>query len=126
MGMIKGGVRRVFSRSELRKKILNLNKVEHSDTSRPRVKTWYYCSICGILGAGYEFEVDHISPIVRVTETLQEVPLLTLIDRTWCEENNLQAIDKNCHKLKTVLESKQRREYKKCQKPTIQSKSIKN
>lgn len=113
LGLIKGAIRRVFSRSELRKEILNTAIVEHYDPNRTRVKTWYKCVSCNNFNAGYEMQVDHIQPIVAITETLKDIDCNTLIDRTWCINSNLQPICLTCHKIKSTIENRARREYKK-------------
>jgi 5-methylcytosine-specific restriction endonuclease McrA len=53
-------------------------------------------------------QVDHIDPIVPVDSALEVMSWDTVIDRTWCEENNLQAICTECHDEKTAKERKER------------------
>lgn len=111
--LIKGAVRRVFSRSDLRRKIVELSIVQHSDADRSRVKTWCKCPKCNQFIPKSYMEVDHITPIVGIHETLDDLTWDTVIDRIWCEEHNLEAICKECHNEKTKLENKERRRYKK-------------
>ena len=110
--LLKGAIRRVFSRSELRRRIIEASVVQHSDPKRKRVKTWCICAICGKPEAKSNMQVDHLDPIIPIHLTLEEMSWDTVIDRTWCQENNLQAVDKNCHKLKTKEEQKTRRRRK--------------
>lgn len=112
-GLVKGAIRRVFSRSDLRRAVLAAAKVEHADASRPRVKTWYQCRICSAHCAGYEMQVDHISPIVPTDSSLEQMSWDTVIDRMWCDKNNLKAICISCHKAKSKVESQERRKNKK-------------
>jgi hypothetical protein len=37
-GLLKGAIRRVFSRSDLRRKVIELSRIDHTDSTRPRVK----------------------------------------------------------------------------------------
>ena len=111
--LIKGAIRRVFSRSEIRRKIVELTVVQHTDDSRKRVKNWCKCPVCKQFIPKSYMQVDHVIPIVGITETLDDLSWDTVIDRIWCEENNLMAICKDCHKQKTKEENKQRRKAKK-------------
>ena len=111
--LIKGALRRVFSRSELRRKALDRQRIEFTDGKRPRVTAWVWCAVCGLVFPRYLAVVDHISPLVPIGKTAEEMSAEEIVDRLWCEENNLQALDKECHKLKSRIESKARREYKK-------------
>lgn len=112
-GLIKGALRRVFSRSELRQSVVQESKVEITNPERPRVKKWSLCSLCKNPTATYQIEVDHLSPVIPLDKTLEIMSWDELIDRIWCPKENLQGICKDCHKLKTKLEAKQRRSNKK-------------
>lgn len=115
--LIKGAIRRVFSRSELRKKVIdNSTLLCYSDSSRPRVKTWCKCAVCEQPEAKSYMECDHIEPIVPIDSTLEEMSWDTVIDRIWCDESNLQAVCKACHKQKSKTENKLRREANKQRK----------
>ena len=61
-------------------------------------------------------QVDHVKPIVGIEETLVDLNWDTVIDRLWCEENNLQALCVDCHDKKTKEEKKQRTNAKKALK----------
>lgn len=112
-GLIKGALRRVFSRSDLRRKALSNAKANYSDESRPRVKTWYYCSECKKHYAGFQMQVDHIDPIIPTYKSLEEMTWDSLIDRLWCDPSNLVAICLTCHKAKSKVENAERRKLKK-------------
>lgn len=115
-GLIKGAIRRVFSRSDLRRKVVDASVVQFTDPSRPRVKKWSVCPLCELFTPKYLMEVDHKNPIIGVDTTLEDMSWDTVIDRVWCEENNLMAICKSCHKEKTKMENKARRAHKKGKK----------
>jgi 5-methylcytosine-specific restriction endonuclease McrA len=116
-GLIKGAVRRVFSRSDLRRAAIDAIIVKHSDPSRPRVKTWCKCPLCGVLDAKSNFEVDHRSPVIPVDTTLErmidEKGWDELVNRIWCEPENLLAICEVCHDKKSAEERKLRKRSRK-------------
>jgi 5-methylcytosine-specific restriction endonuclease McrA len=112
-GLIKGALRRVFSRSDLRKAALESSVVKHVDPERPRVKKWSKCSECKNFTPTYLIDIDHIVPIVPIMSSLEEMTWDNVIDAIWCEITNLSPICKECHTIKTKFENKERRQYKK-------------
>lgn len=112
-GLLKGAIRRVFSRSELRRQALELNSINHSDTTRPRVKKWVFCSYCGEIFPKYLAQVDHYEPLVPVDKALEDMSWDDVINRQWCDIMNLKPSCKDCHKEKTKEENKKRRLNKK-------------
>lgn len=106
---LKGAVRRVFSRSELRLLVLKASTIKgYADSKRPRVTRWSSCNLCKVVDASYKMNVDHIDPIIPVDNTLEGMSWDTVIDRTWCESVNLQVLCEGCHKEKTKKERKER------------------
>lgn len=114
---IKGAIRRVFSRSELRNSIIDAAIVEHSDPARPKVKKWCLCNVCKKPEAKSYMEVDHILPVIPVDSSFEALGADATIDRIWCEKNNLQAICPACHLLKTNEEKAAKKAYKDSLKP---------
>jgi 5-methylcytosine-specific restriction endonuclease McrA len=110
--LIKGALRRVFSRSNLRREALAKHDISFSDPLRPRVTRWSWCGECGILEPTYKMEVDHKKPVIEVNETMDDLTWDELIGRIWCDIGNLSPVCKDCHKIKTKKENKERREYK--------------
>lgn len=111
-GLLKGAVRRVFSRSELRRKIIEASEVKHSDPSRPRVKKWCLCAACNKPEAKSYCVADHIEPVIPIDSSFEEMGLDLTVDRMWCKEDNLQTICPSCHDEKTKIERKQRKAMK--------------
>lgn len=112
--LLKGAIRRVFSRSELRRKILEKALVkEYQDPSRKRVTRWGKCAECGKIEAAYQMQVDHIDPLIRPGEVLEGLEWDEVINRLWCDEDNLRAICVPCHKIKSKAENAERRRLKK-------------
>lgn len=104
----------MFSRSELRRQALDKAQVkEYSDPSRKRVTRWGRCTACNAMTPLYLLEVDHEDPIIPVDSSLEEMSWDQVIDRVWCDERNLKAICKPCHKVKSKEENKERRINKK-------------
>lgn len=115
-GLVKGALRRIFSRSDLRKQAIEKQKIKHHDPNRPRVTKWLWCPECGVIYPAYQAQVDHQVPIVGTNETLDDLTLDDLVDRIWCDISNLRAMDKDCHKIKSAAENKLRRAYKKAKR----------
>jgi 5-methylcytosine-specific restriction endonuclease McrA len=115
--LIKGAIRRVFSRSELRRRIVDLTVMEgYSDPTRKRVKTWCLCPVCKVPTPKSYMQVDHIDPIIPLNRSFEEMSLDEVVDRIWCEENNLQALCETCHDKKTKAENAERRKNRKAKK----------
>jgi 5-methylcytosine-specific restriction endonuclease McrA len=113
-GLLKGAIRRTFSRSDLRRSCIEASVIPgHSDPSRPKVKMWCRCAVCNKPEAKSYMQADHIIPVIPITSTLEHMSWDAVIDRHWCAPENLQAVCIPCHKLKTKEENKLRREHKK-------------
>lgn len=113
-GLIKGAIRRVFSRSELRRQALDKALVkDYSDPSRKRVTRWGRCAECEKLEPLYKMQIDHIEPVIPQDSSLDQMTWDTLVDRIWCDERNLQALCETCHKAKSKEENAERRRIKK-------------
>jgi len=90
---------------------LNAAKTEKKiNVSSGRMAQHFKCSLCKEEFPAKSMEVDHIlpavDPIVGFT-TWDE-----FINRLFCEADNLQAICKACHKIKSSTERKTRNENK--------------
>lgn len=113
LNLIKGALRRVFARSELRNGVVNKTKmIGYEDLSRPRVKTWCYCTMCEKPQARSNMVVDHFSPVIGIEESFDSITIDEFIDRLWCDESNLSAICVSCHKVKSSSEAKLRSVYR--------------
>lgn len=113
-GLIKGALRRVFSRSDLRRQVIEACVFHgYTDPTRPRVKTWCICQGCKTLEPKSYMVVDHIIPVVPLDSSFEEMTLEELIDRLWCNISNLQALCESCHLSKSSSETKIRRANKK-------------
>lgn len=116
-GLLKGAIRRVFSRSELRKRALDKAIVkEFSDPSRKRVTRWGKCTSCNKMEPAYLLEIDHEEPVVPIDSSFEDMSIDELVNRIWCDERLLNPMCKSCHKLKSKEENKNRRLRKKALK----------
>ena len=116
-GLLKGAIRRVFGRSELRKGLIERAIVPgYKDPKRKAVKFWVKCTSCGKMEAKSNVEVDHYDPVIPVDRSFDEMSLDEVVDRVWCEEGNLKIICEDCHHTKTAAENKERRRLKKLKK----------
>jgi hypothetical protein len=106
--LLKGAIRRVFSRSDLRKAAIEASRIEHFDPARPRVTKWSRCTACHKPTATYQMDVDHSDPIVPVDTSLELMSWDMVVNRVWCELSNLKPVCKLCHKVKTKEENKLR------------------
>lgn len=112
-GLIKGALRRVFSRSELRRMAMDRQAIEHSDPKRPRVKKWVWCAGCGEVVPRWTTAVDHIEPIIPTTSALEFMSWDSVVNNIWCEVKKLQVLCDMCHNAKTKAENALRRLNKK-------------
>lgn len=115
--LIKGALRRVFSRSELRQKAINAALVkDYTDPNRKRVTKWGRCTVCKQMHPLYKMAIDHLVPVVPVDSSLEQMTFDELVDRIWCDERNLQAICESCHSEKSKAETKERTANKRLKK----------
>jgi len=112
-GLIKGALRRVFSRSELRRMAIDDSRVEHQDPERPRVKKWSKCPECKQFIPTYQMEVDHRVPVIPTDRSLEEMTWNELVERIFCDVTNLTALCKPCHNRKSKQEQKLRAQARK-------------
>ena len=112
--LLKGAMRRLFGRSDLRRKVIDDNIVKgYKDPKRKAVKFWVKCAECGEMEAKSNVQVDHKEPLVPLNSSLEEMTWDEVVDRLWCDINNLQLLCKPCHKLKSLTEMKERRKLRK-------------
>lgn len=109
LNLLKGAIRRVFSRSDLRKEALKKARLEgYHDPLRPRVKKWGTCNICKLPIPEYLMQVDHFHPIVPITTSLEDMSIDDLVNNVWCDVKDLNSVCKLCHNIKTRFENKLR------------------
>lgn len=72
-----------------------------------RIAKHYRCNICKNEFTSKDIEVDHISPVVDPKIGFQSWDVF--IERLFCPKENLQAICKDCHKIKTKTERQKKK-----------------
>lgn len=86
--------------------VLNAAKTEKKVNKKTgRIAQHYKCNICSGEFPAKEIQVDHIQPVVDPLVGFKDWN--TFIRRLFCEEKNLQAVCKVCHKEKTKKEKTQ-------------------
>lgn len=119
--LVKSALRRAFSRSELRKEVVQSTIVSnYSEDARPRVKKWSVCPFCKRHTPTYLIEVDHIDPVIPYGAGLEDVPTFSLINGIFCKKENLQAMCVDCHEGKTAAE----RDYRRSLKPKVKKEGL--
>ena len=87
---------------------LNASKTEKKINRKTgRMAQHFRCQLCGEEFTQKDMEVDHIKPVVDPVKGFQTWDIF--IDRLFCEANNLQAICKPCHLLKTNKEKQEKK-----------------
>jgi 5-methylcytosine-specific restriction endonuclease McrA len=86
---------------------LNSSKTEKKINPKTgRMAQHYECGLCHNEFTQKDMEVDHIKPVVDPSKGFISWDIF--IDRLFCEADNLQAICKSCHLVKTKKEKKER------------------
>ena len=71
----------------------------------------YKCANCEGLFGNKETKLDHIEPVVSITQ--QGIDYEAFIKRLLCPASGLQVLCRECHDIKTKGENDARREYRK-------------
>lgn len=122
--LLKGAIRRIFSRSDLRRQCIERAIVPgYYDPKRKAVKFWVKCAACGKMEAKSNMEADHIEPVVPVDSTLEDMTWTEVVERQWCDVENLQPVCKPCHRRKTGEENKARNAFRKKRKLDLAAKT---
>lgn len=99
-------LRRLHSRSPTVREVLN--ESVHPLIKGPRGGKRYICKSCGQAYGAKDVQVDHIDPVVPLNVHVKDMFYQEIIDRMFCEKENLQVLCKPCHKIKTNKERKER------------------
>jgi 5-methylcytosine-specific restriction endonuclease McrA len=115
--MIRGAIRRTFSRSPIVREVLMSGRREipkyNKDGSRAKKDAvQYQCQVCLTWTGSTKVVVDHVEPVISVEDGFKDWN--TFVDRLFCDKGNLQRICDPCHDKKTG-EERFERMYKKDQ-----------
>lgn len=93
--------------------IAHLRRISYRYGPRFRVKKaasrgrgQYECAVCKEIFASREVQLDHIEPVIGVSEGFKDWN--TFITRLFVDEEGYQVLCKPCHAIKTVDENKTR------------------
>jgi 5-methylcytosine-specific restriction endonuclease McrA len=117
---IIGAIRQLFARSALCKQV-RINAVDPNNKG-PRGGKLFICKHCGTSHAQKNTNVDHDVPVIPLNSSAQEMSLDVIVDRMWCDMNNLQVLCKECHDKKTKAEVHIRKLFKRGKKTYIKRK----
>lgn len=109
--VVKGSLRRAFARwppsIEIREDAI------HPTIKGPRGGKQYTCACCGKTFGITKIAVDHISSVIPLDKTIDDLSWDEIVARMFCDKSNLQVLCKDvCHKKKTAEERKERKKYK--------------
>ena len=98
--------------------VLNKAFVENQiNPKTKRTRKMFRCSITGKLFPASEMQIDHKIPVIPDkwgrTTTWLDYNWNELLPRLFCSEDNLQAVSKVAHKIKTKEENEKRTDNKK-------------
>lgn len=101
---IRGALRRTFSRSPVIRDVLfkvrrEVPKYNQDGSRSKKDAVQYRCNVCQTYVGSTKVSVDHITPVVSVTEGF--VDFNTFVARLFCDASNLQVICDSCHNVKT-------------------------
>ena len=111
---IISSVKRTFSRSKRAKALKEKHVLKNIKGKRGGKMV--ECSLCGKATPMYKTQIDHINPICPVEISLKVMSFIMLYERTFCEDENLQVICKDCHDEKSNKEKAQRVKWRKKKK----------
>ncbi len=108
-GMIKSCLRRA---SRWWKPIANVRLKARRNYKGPlkRLKYEYQCNVCKDWFPATQIQIDHILPVGSLNKA-EDLP--GVVERLFCEEDNLQAICSSCHTSKSLLDNALIKENKK-------------
>lgn len=104
---IRGALRRTFSRSPIIREVLfkvrrEIPKYNKDGSRAKKDAVQYKCNVCATYVGSTMVSVDHINPVVSVTEGF--IDFNTFILRLFCDASNLQVVCDSCHNTKTQAE----------------------
>lgn len=104
--ILLSAVKRVFSRSQLRRGALNKAL---SNRKGPRGGKMYICALCKDHFPTSKVQVDHKDPVIPIGTAFKDMSWDVVIEqRLYCKPSNLQVVCTDCHKAKSKAEAKER------------------
>jgi len=112
--VLRGGMRRFPPKYETLNRAFVGTKLNEKTKRQAK---HYECNMCKEHFTAKDIEVDHIEPVVDPDVGFVSWDLF--IERLYCKMENLQALCKNCHKVKTKEERTVRKDAKRISKESV-------
>ena len=108
--LIKGAIRRLFTRSQQ----VSDSRAAALDRHKKGVRggKQYKCAICRKSFGLNKINVDHIEAVIPYDKTINDLSYDELVERIFCDISNLQVLCKGCHDKKSKEERKLRKQYR--------------
>jgi len=107
---VLSAIKRTFSRS--RTALAARQAAKYPRKKGPRGGAQFKCSDCNKPFGQKGIQVDHIEPVVPIGKTSREMTWDELVDRLYCDIENLQVLCTKCHKKKSAEERSLRQDVK--------------
>jgi 5-methylcytosine-specific restriction endonuclease McrA len=111
-------IQKVFTRSPVYRFVMNKAK---SESVGPKGGMRWDCTLCKKVCAANEFQVDHLDPVIPINRHYLSLTIEEFYERVNTSDENLRVLCKTCHKEKSWLENKRRREFKKCTQKNLKT-----
>ena len=110
-GFLIGVLRAGHKRWPIKLEVKNEAKTDKRiNPATGRMAQFYLCSVCCHEYTNHDVEVDHVDPVVDPVSGFHDWN--TYINRLFSSKENYQLLCKSCHKEKTDLEKKLKKELK--------------
>ncbi len=104
--LVYAALRKAFARSDLHEEVSKEYYVEHSSPANPRCSNWSWCAACGVVTPRWKTVLDHKEPVCPLTKHKDQMTVDEIIDRMWCDRENLWVLCKEpCHYAKSKQEN---------------------
>ena len=96
--MVKNAVRRVYRQSSEMQECLKRARVElppkilKNGSVGAKNQIRFKCAECGELFQSKNVQVDHLKPVILLHESEEEVDYNSIVERIWCDLDNLQVL----------------------------------
>lgn len=105
--MIRGAIRRTFSRSPIVREVLmdgrrEVPKYNKDGTLAKKPAVQYQCQVCSSWVSSTMIAVDHVIPVISTEDGFKGWDIF--VERLFCNKDNLQRICDPCHDTKTAKE----------------------
>jgi len=108
--IIKGALRRTFSRTPIVREVLEASV--HPTKKGIRGGKQYVCAKCNEAFPGKNVQIDHIKDVIDLIP-MKHISYDMLVTNLFCPKENLQVLCKTCHDEKTKVARELRKEFKK-------------